>query len=77
MMGSIKTWAWVHKWSSLICTAFMLLLCLTGLPLIFSHEINHWLGNETEAPVMPANTALVSMDDVLTSAKALYPERVV
>lgn len=55
----------------------MLLLCLTGLPLIFSHEINHWLGNEVEAPVMPPNTALASMDAVLTSAKALHPERVV
>ncbi len=76
-MGSIKAWAWVHKWSSLVCTAFMLLLCLTGLPLIFSHEINHWLGNETEAPDMLPSTALVSMDAVLLSAKALYPERVV
>src|SRR5258707_2487549 len=27
---TIKTWAWLHKWSSLVCTVFMLLLCLTG-----------------------------------------------
>ena len=38
----IKTWAWVHKWSSLVCTVFMLLLCITGLPLIFHHEIGHF-----------------------------------
>ena len=74
---SIKTWAWVHKWSSLVCTAFMLLLCLTGLPLIFSHEISHLLGNEVEAPEMPADTKLANMDNVLASAKALYPTRVV
>jgi len=74
---SIKTWAWVHKWSSLVCTAFMLLLCLTGLPLIFSHEISHLLGNEVEAPDLPANTKLASMDTVLSNAKALYPDRVV
>jgi uncharacterized iron-regulated membrane protein len=55
----------------------MLLLCLTGLPLIFSHEINHWLGNEAEAPDMPMNAPLASMDGVLASAKALYPDRVV
>ena len=55
----------------------MLLLCLTGLPLIFSHEISHWLGNEIEAPEMPANTPLASLDTVLTNAKALYPSRVV
>ena len=39
-----------HKWSSLVCTVFMLLLCLTGLPLIFHHEIGHLLGTEVEAP---------------------------
>ncbi len=26
----IKTWAWVHKWSSLVCTVFMLLLVHHG-----------------------------------------------
>jgi len=75
-MGSIKTWAWVHKWSSLICTVFMLLLCITGLPLIFHHEIGHLLGTEIEAPEMPANTQRASMDDVLANAKALHPNHV-
>jgi len=74
---SFKTWVWVHKWSSLVCTAFMLLLCLTGLPLIFGHEISHLLGNEVEPPEMPANTKFASMDNVLANAKALYPARVV
>jgi uncharacterized iron-regulated membrane protein len=74
---SIKTWAWVHKWSSLVCTLFMLLLCLTGLPLIFSHEISHLLGSEVEAPDLPATTKLASMDSILNNAKALYPDRVV
>ncbi|MDM0031606.1 PepSY domain-containing protein [Variovorax sp. J22P271] len=73
----IKTWAWVHKWSSLVCTVFMLLLCLTGLPLIFHHEIGHLLGTEIEAPKMPANTPRASLDRVLDAAKALYPDRVV
>jgi uncharacterized iron-regulated membrane protein len=54
----------------------MLLLCLTGLPLIFGHEIHHWLGDEVEAPLMAANTPYASFDAVLASAKALYPERV-
>ena len=47
---SIRTWSWIHKWTSLVCTVFMLLLCLTGLPLIFHHEIGHLLGTEVEAP---------------------------
>lgn len=36
-----KRWFHWHKWTSLICTLFMLLLCITGLPLIFSEEIEH------------------------------------
>ena len=73
----IKTWAWVHKWSSLVCTVFMLLLCITGLPLIFHHEIGHLLGTEVEAPKMPANTPRISLDKVLDIAKAKHPDRVV
>ena len=42
----IKTWTWIHKWSSLVCTVLMLLLCLTGWPLNFHHEIGHMLGLE-------------------------------
>ncbi|MBB3177290.1 PepSY domain-containing protein [Variovorax sp. Sphag1AA] len=73
----IKIWAWVHKWSSLVCTVFMLLLCITGLPLIFHHEIGHLLGTEIESPKMPASTPRASLDRVLDSARALYPDRVV
>lgn len=73
----IKTWAWIHKWSSLVCTVFMLLLCLTGLPLIFHHEIGHLLGTEVESPEMPAGTPRASLDRVIAAAHALHPERVV
>jgi len=75
-ISSLKTWAWVHKWSSLVCTTFMLLLCLTGLPLIFGHEINHYLGNEIEAPAMAKGTNYVSLDSVLSAARAQYPSKV-
>ncbi len=73
----IRRWSWVHKWSSLVCTVFMLLLCLTGLPLIFHHEIGHLLGTEVEAPAMPANTPRASLDRVIATAQALHPDRVV
>ena len=74
---SIRRWSWVHKWSSLVCTVFMLLLCITGLPLIFHHEIGHLLGTEVEAPAMPAGTPRASLDRVIATAQALHPERVV
>jgi len=71
--ANIRRWAWIHKWSSLICTVFMLLLCLTGLPLIFHHEIGHLLGTEVEAPDLPADTPRASLDRVLEVAKARHP----
>ena len=70
---SVRRWAWVHKWSSLVCTIFMLLLCLTGLPLIFHHEIGHLLDTEVEAPAMPQATSRVSLDQVMQVATARYP----
>ncbi len=74
---TIKTWTWVHKWSSIVCTAFMLLLCVTGLPLIFHHEIGHLLGTEVEAPAMPQDTPRASLDQVLEVARAQHPDRIV
>ena len=74
---ALKTWSWLHKWSSLICTLFMLLLCLTGLPLIFHHELDHVLGTEVEAPVRADDRARVSLDRVLEVAQARHPDRVI
>ncbi len=71
---SLRTWAWLHKWTSLICTVFMLLLCITGLPLIFHHEIGHLLGTEIEAPEMPRGTPYANLDKVLAVAQAQHPD---
>ena len=38
--ATVRTWCWLHKWTSLVCTLFLLMLCLTGLPLIFHDEID-------------------------------------
>ncbi len=42
---TVRRWSVVHTWSSLICTLFLLMLAITGLPLIFHHEIDHLLGD--------------------------------
>ena len=73
---TVRRWAWVHKWSSLVCTVFMLLLCLTGLPLIYHHEIGHLLGNDVEAPAMAADTPKADLDDVIAAGKAMYPGKI-
>lgn len=72
----IKAWYAVHKWTSLICTAFLLMLCLTGLPLIFYHEIEHALGNDVETPVMAPDTPHASLGAVVDAAAREIPGRV-
>ncbi|RZI97324.1 MAG: PepSY domain-containing protein, partial [Rubrivivax sp.] len=75
--ASLRRWSWVHKWSSLVCTAFMLLLCLTGLPLIFVHEIAHLTGKAVELPQPQAQASLATLDAVVAAGRARHPGRVV
>jgi uncharacterized iron-regulated membrane protein len=70
---AFKAWYLVHKWTSLICTAFLLLLCLTGLPLIFHHEIEHLTGEAVELRPLPAGTASVPLDQVIAAGRARFP----
>jgi uncharacterized iron-regulated membrane protein len=72
----LRRWSWIHKWSSLVCTVFMLLLCVTGLPLIYHHEIGHLLGNDVEAPVLPPDTPRADLDRVIAAGQALYPNKI-
>jgi uncharacterized iron-regulated membrane protein len=73
-LKSIKRWFWWHRWTSLICTLFLLLLCLTGLPLIFADEIDGWL-NPTHYAEMPANTPAANLDGMINQAKKRYPKQ--
>ncbi|WP_197489461.1 PepSY domain-containing protein, partial [Bradyrhizobium sp. DOA1] len=41
---TVRLWSVVHTWTSQVSTVFLLLLCLTGLPLVFHHEIDELLG---------------------------------
>ncbi len=73
--GTFKTWYLVHKWTSLVCTAFVLLLCLTGLPMIFAHDIERLLGDRPYPPEMPGYSA--NMDRMVEVAKAQRPDEFV
>lgn len=70
--GTIRAWSWAHKWSSLVSTAFLLMLCITGLPLVFSHELNHVLLDEAWAPANPDGQPL-NLDEVLGVALSRHP----
>ena len=73
---SRRFWDWVHTWSSLICTAFMLVVCVTGLPLIFSDEIADLSGRHFAQADMPADAPRASTDSVAASALAQVPGKV-
>lgn len=73
---SARRWFWWHKWTSLICTLFLLMLCLTGLPLIFYEEIEAWTQNKGGAAPIPEGSPLVSLDTLLSEAAAVYPGQV-
>ena len=71
--SSIKNWFNIHKWTSLICTAFLLMLCITGLPLIFYEEIEHLTEKEHPVSVLPAGFQAPSKDAVLQNAMNEIP----
>ena len=73
---NIKRWFWWHRWTSIICTLFLLMLCITGLPLIFGDEINDWL-TPTHYADMPASTPRADLDPIIAQAKHLYPKQLV
>lgn len=70
---TVRTWYRIHKWSSLVCTAFLLIACVTGLPLIFMDELID-LTQPHEHPVsVPSGTPSVSLDDLEQKTQRLYP----
>ena len=73
---AITGWFLVHKWSSLVCTAFLLMLCVTGLPLIFHDEIDTALAPARPLPPVPAGTRPLDLDRLLAAALADGPGHV-
>ena len=73
--SSLRQWIWVHTWSSLICTVFLLMLCLTGLPLIFHDEIDGLLNPEEWRAQNPEGPRL-ELDEILDIALRNRPGEV-
>lgn len=76
--STIRAWYLVHKWSSIVPTVFLLMLCVTGLPLIFHDEIEALEGvdYETALPGAPSAESGVSLDTMLETALAERPGEV-
>lgn len=73
----VKTWFQIHKWTSLICTAFLLMLCLTGLPLIFHEEIEELEGKPKLAPQMQAETPQLRLEQLVQTVQQKFPTKVI
>ncbi|MCK9744614.1 PepSY-associated TM helix domain-containing protein [Pseudomonas syringae] len=73
---TVRRWSIVHTWSSLICTLFLLMLAVTGLPLIFHHEIDHLLGDAPHYREMPADTPRLDLEQLARAAEAHRPGEV-
>jgi uncharacterized iron-regulated membrane protein len=72
----LKRWYLIHKWASLVCTVFLLVICLTGLPLLFRDQIDGWLQPHHYVS-LPANTPSASFDALAATSHRLYPNEVI
>lgn len=66
-------WAAVHKWTSLACTLFLLMLCVTGLPLIFRDEIEDAIFGTLAAPPSDSTLPPASLDAIVATARDRHP----
>lgn len=71
-----KRWFLWHKWTSLICTIFLLHLCITGLPLIFHEELDHLLNPPVETSTTAGKSKL-SVDLLVKNAEKANPGKIV
>ncbi|MBN8921073.1 MAG: PepSY domain-containing protein [Rhizobiales bacterium] len=69
----VRRWSWVHKWSSLVCTVFLLLLCITGLPLIFHEEIDELLHTRVPASEAVRGAPRADLDKLVATGMAQAP----
>ncbi|HVX37568.1 MAG TPA: PepSY-associated TM helix domain-containing protein [Hyphomicrobium sp.] len=75
--SALRKWAWVHKWSSLVSTIFLLMLCITGLPLIFHHEIDDLLHETAHPAEVVPDTRPANLDGILEKVHERYPGKVI
>jgi len=74
---TMRVWCRIHTWSSLICTLILLVLCLSGLPLVFEDELDHWLSGVAEPAKAAADAPRIGIDSVVDIARARVPDSVV
>ena len=69
--NATRRWTFLHRWSSLFCTLNLLLLSVTGLLLIFHHEIDEMLGTLPE--VHAAGENMQPIEKLVQAARDARP----
>ncbi|SPA55646.1 PepSY-associated TM helix domain-containing protein [Cupriavidus taiwanensis] len=75
---TLRFWYAIHRWTSLLCTLNLLVLCLTGLLLIFHEDIDALAGQEHHGLVSAERTLPVPaqrppLQGMVDAARAAHP----
>lgn len=70
--NALRRWTTIHRWSSLFCTLNLTLLAITGLILVFRHEIDDALGTVPE--MKTASGQMLPLGDLVKAAQHAKPE---
>ncbi|MBP0599017.1 PepSY domain-containing protein [Herbaspirillum sp. LeCh32-8] len=70
---TLRGWYTVHRWTSLICTINLLLLCVTGLLLIFHHEIDDLLEQGHHVAAVADGTPRPALQQLVNQTLAANP----
>lgn len=70
---TVRNWYRIHKWTSLVCTALLLVACVTGLPLVFQDELDALLEPHVATAHVEAGARTASLDPMVAEAQARFP----
>ena len=78
---TLRFWYAIHRWTSLLCTLNLLVLCVTGLLLIFHEDIDALLGQEHHGAVAAERTVAVpaqrpALQTLVDAAQAAHPGQI-
>jgi uncharacterized iron-regulated membrane protein len=76
-LAAVAAWRAWHRWSSLVCTLFLLISCVTGLPLIFSDEIEALQAAPARVRGAALQVAPDDLDAMVQAAASRYPQEMV
>ena len=71
--ATLRRWYLIHRWTSLVCTLFLLMDCLTGLPLVFEDELGDLLAPHVHPAQTTSGASTASLDRMVVQAREIYP----